>query len=105
MPSLSQPILFLQQCSNESEKCQASRDNQVNPDLGGYNNVFSIAGVIRVILFEADEIRAEDRLSRKTPQLTTQKRKCIPDVHTATRVAGTYMTTMKLRILSIFESR
>ena len=105
MPLLSLSIFFLQQRSHKSEKCQASRNNQVNPDLAGYNNVFSIVGVVRVILFEANEVRAKDRLRRKTRHSVSQMRKCIPGVHTATRVAGTYRTTMKLRTLSIFESR
>ena len=67
--------------------------------------MFSIARVIRVVLFEADEVRAEDRLRRRTPDLAVQTREFIAEVHTATRVAGTYITTMKLKTLSIFESR
>ncbi len=67
--------------------------------------MFPFACAIRVILFEAHEVRAEDRLGRRTPELAVQVREFFPDVRTATRVAGTYITTMKLKALSIFESR
>ena len=63
--------------------------------------------VVEVVKLCTDNIGAKDSLDLTIPRVKNLRIKdfiCL-DLHTATRDEGTYITTMKLRALSIFESR